>query len=471
MLNNKSKQSAFFTLCISAVLALSLTSCKKNTEKQDYVSQKNTTTQQNEVNQNNQAVIQEEQPQKINNEQPVLQNKPNFNQNDAKHIVLMLDYCINSQSPEICEKIADIYNGGIIDGKIKIANNAKAQIKQQLNVDLDNEFKVYEEQIEKMKNLETKIQEIRNNQRKLQDNNTLTWEEKNKADNYLDKEARTLSSEMRNIKDKYMQSYYYNSHFIDKEKDNLENKIKETIYKLYHIACYNKHFYPYGDIYSSPNAIKQGSTTACNKAALVIEDINNKELNEHPELGRFKEYASDIYASICKEKRISDFCVMAGDSFLHISPAQMRKDSEYIEPKTKEEQKEMRKKGKRIKIDDINWDHAIAYYSLAERTPEVEEKLALSEQIKKYDINIRECKRGLPLEEMKEMERNWKISLLVKDITNQREKMDRLWEIAKSDTCIVKKDGQLVLEDRAKMLEKQQQEKNEFLQSIGVPTN
>ncbi|MBQ9258977.1 MAG: hypothetical protein IJ187_03890 [Neisseriaceae bacterium] len=469
MLNNKSKQSAFFTLCISAVLALSLTSCKKNTEKQDTVSQKNTTIQQNEVNQNNQAVIQEEQPQKINNEQPVLQNKPNFNQNDAKHIVLMLDYCINNQSPEICEKIADIYNGGIIDGKIKIANNAKAQIKQQLNIDLDNEFKVYEEQIEKMKNLETKIQEIRNNQRKLQDNNTLTWEEKNKADNYLNKEDRTLSSEMRNIREKYMQSYYYNSHFIDKEKDNFDEKIKETIYKLYHIACYNKHV-RFQSNYAPKNAINHGSTTACNKAALVIEDINNKKLNEHDELGRYKEYASDIYASICKEKRISDFCVMAGDSFLHISPAQMRKDNEYVIviAKTKEEQKEMKKIGKIIK--DINANMAAYYYSLAEKTPEVEEKLALAQTIDKYIINNIKINCGSISSNGKGLQRR-RLTLLVKDITDQRTKINRLWEIAKSDACILQKDGQLFLEDRAKMLEKQQQENNEFLQSIGVPTN
>ena len=142
---------------------------------------------------------------------------------------------------------------------------------------------------------------------------------------------------------------------------------KETIYKLYHIACYNEHF-RFQSNYAPKNAINHGSTTACNKAALVIEDINNKKLNEHPELGRFKEYASDIYASICKEKRISDFCVMAGDSLLHISPAQMQKDNEYVIAKTKEEQKEMKKIGKIIKIKDINADMAAYYYTLAEKT-------------------------------------------------------------------------------------------------------
>lgn len=466
MLNTKNKQSAFFTLFISSVLALSLTSCKKNTEERDAVSQKNMTVQQNEFNQNNQAVIQEKQPQKINNEQPVSKNKPTFNRDDAKHIVLMLDYCINNQSPEFCEKIADIYNGGIVNGKVKIANNAKAQIKQQLNIDLDNEFKIYEEQIEKMKNLETKMQEIRNNQRKLQDNKTLTSEERNKARDYLDKEERTLSSETRNIKEKYIQLYYYNSY--DKEKDNFDEKIKETIYKLYHIACYNEHF-RFQSNYAPKNAINHGSTTACYKAVSVIEDIDDKTLqkiSDIPELGRYSENAFGIYGTVCKEKRISDFCVMAGDTLLHISPAQMRKDNEYVIAKTKEEREEKKRQGKRMKIYDVvggGSSNAVYYYSLAERTPEVEEKLALAEQISKYVRG--ECYGYYGANPYGQ------IFLLLKDITDQREKMDRLWEIAKSNACIVKKDGQLVLENRAKMLEKQQQENNEFLQSIGVPTN
>ena len=483
MLNSKTKQSAFFSLFICAVLALSLTSCKKNNEKQDEVHQENTAIQQNTVNKNNQPlknkqeVIEKEQVQKVDNEYPVSHTELRFDyQDDARFIVLLLDYCINTKSIEVCEKIADIYNGGIVNGKIKIANNAKAQIKQQLNIDLDNELKTFEEQMKNIENLNEKIKEIDGNIRKLENNRNLDWKEVNKARDYLNNERRNISSEIGKIKQKYRKSIPYTDYIkgsslesqrkrainfsnsknktanreweqyetmLAEYKSHFEYKVKETIYELYEIACYNE------------SNIKQGSTSACYKAALSSEEVNRSR------------GADTIYGDVCKNKNISDFCVMAGDTLLHITPAQMQKDSEYIEPKTKEERKEMRKKGKIIRIDDIRSDSAASYYGLAEKTPEVEEKLALAEQINKYNKNVRkECMRNRP-----DNARNWEISLLVKDITDQREKMNRLWEIAKSDTCIIKKDGQLILVDRTKFLEEQQQQKDEFLQSIGVPTN
>lgn len=497
MLHNKTNKSVFSVLCITAMIALSLTACKKNDEKQNAIEQQPVVQQNNEKNnkqsENNQAISQNQK--KAENEYPVKDIKSMFKyQNEAKQIVLMLDYCLKNRSPEICENIADIYNGDIVNGKIKIVNNTKEKINQQFNLDIDEEFKIYEKRVKYNEKIQEKIEEIEKKQKeglisKNEESNLKKMVIKNekkqnpfkgKIGRYVESNAyrmflEEIEKRLESKKNDAMEASRKNWNNAPAkweeynemiESLDAEDKIKETIFELYFLACSNSNNNweyqrsnhklagdsAWGDIYSN------GSTTACHKAVSSLNSVAflTKGSTRRDELGirkgfrakiKYSDYL-DIYSGICRNKKISNACILAGDTLFN--------------------------KGLINENHIIDYNRLVLafhnYYNLTdEKTPEVEEKAAFIQQLDRYFQKNGVCSAYSEhhhLDSLAELTRN---------ATEPKEKMNLIWNIIKSDTCITKdENNNLFLEDITKIQQKQQQkqqEKEEFLKSIDAPIN
>ncbi|MBR3482172.1 MAG: hypothetical protein IKH45_04730 [Neisseriaceae bacterium] len=466
MLYNKTNKSVFSVLCITAMIALSLTACKKNSEKQNAVEEQHPVVQQNNAKNNKQPENKQamsKNQEKTENEYPIKDIKEGLRyQNEAKQIVLMLDYCFKNRSPEICENIADIYNGGIVNGKIKIANNTKEKIKQQFNLNVDEEFKVYEKTKQKIKEIEKKQKEgliSKNEEYKLKEmvkKNTreqgyiANYRELEEYERFLEEIEKRLESKKNDAMEASRRNWpnasaEWETYHERIESLDAEDKIKETIFKLYFLACSDSYSNWRSNIvnFSWRTIEPHGSTTACHKAISSLNSVAFRTIGYPVTRVKIKnsDYL-DIYGGICRSKKISNACILAGDTVFN---------------------QEI--------MGDMKYGAAYDFYNLAdEKTPEVEERIAFIQQVSRYlSRGNGECSAYRDYHHLDSLAKLTRVG------TEPKDRMNHIWNIIKSDTCIaIDENKNLFFENVANIKQKQQQkqqEKEEFLKSINAPIN